>query len=166
MQSGEYTYEMQGSNPLRIKVSVRADRVDVYIDAISRTYWPQIRLFISFTDSRIEVVDLYGNNKGGPLHRQGLGALAVNTAIQFLRTLCPSTSRLAGHVYDQQDTSVEAQNARVAFWRAFSFEVTEPNAMGDQHLRGTLGALRYVADGKAMGEHPRMFDISLMTKTT
>jgi hypothetical protein len=157
MQPGEYKYEMQGDKPLAVTASVRINRLDVYIDPISRSPLPQIRLFISFTDTNIVVWDLYGNNKGGPLHRQGLGALAVNTAIQFLRVLCPEHATLGGHVYD-------AQRGRVTFWRRFKFQVTEPNAMGDQHLRGTLGALSYATDGNAMGEHPRIFDISLMTR--
>lgn len=165
MRPGEYRYEMQGGQYLVVTVSVRTDRLDVYIDTTERKPSHQIRLFISFTDSTIFIQDLYGNNKGGHLHRQGLGALAVNTAIQCLRTLCPDNAWVRGHVYDAQDTSIEAQNARVAFWREFNFEVTDPNAKGDQYIGGTLGALRYVTDGKVMGEHPRMFDISLMTKT-
>lgn len=162
MQLGVYRYEMVGAVPLRIRVSLRQDRLDVFIDAVGRSALPQIRLFVSYSDTSVHVWDLYGNNPGGPLHRKGLGALAVNTAIQFLRQVCPADASLRGHVTDAQDLSASAQEARAAFWRAFNFKVTEPTPEGDQYLRGDLGSLQYVS-GKALDEHPRWFDIALMT---
>lgn len=160
---GVYRHELRGEIPLRIKVEVREDRLDVFIDVVSTRALPQIRLFISYSADSVQFWDLYGNNAGGPLHRQGLGALAVNTALQFLRGRCDADAKLRGHVTDAQDLSREAQQARVAFWRAFNFQITDPTPEGDQYLRGTLGNLTFVTTGKALNEHPRIFDVAIMT---
>ena len=169
LHNGSYNFTFVGTSRIDVKVILqRGSNLDVLIYIDQANVHPAIRLFLSLCNTSVRVVDLYGNPPGSRWHRSGLGALAVNTAIQFLKQLYPPSVTLYGHVFDSKDFGLaeseqpERQEGRKAFWRTFGFEISSPDTRGDERLQGTIGALHLASTGLALGEHPRVFDISHM----
>ncbi|WP_024929702.1 hypothetical protein [Methylophilus sp. OH31] len=152
-----------------IKVNlVRESKLDIYIYVDEVFTDAAVRHFLSLGNNTVRIDDIYGAGPGSRWHRKGLGALAVNTAIQFLKTLYAPATTLHGHVYDAKDLNFpenerpKLQADRKAFWRTFGYEITAPNAQGDEYLCGTVGNLIAMDKGKVLGIHPRVLNIAQM----
>lgn len=169
LQSGTYTFTSSSNPQLDVKVELRSSsKIDIFVYVNAELSRPAITLFISLLSNSAIVNDLYGAMPGTKWHRKGLGALAVNTAIQFLKAIYPPTTTVGGHVFDAKDYELPEQDRpkrqedRKAFWRTFGFGISQPDLRGDEFLCGTVSELRVATIGSALGVHPRAFDISKM----
>lgn len=168
-QSGTYTYVFLGDEQVDITVALdQGYKLDVNI-FVGRSYsYPVVRHLLGLGNSCVRVIDIYGAGSNTRWHRQGLGALAVNTAIQFLKDIYPLTATLRGHVYDAkgfdlpEEERLLRQKDRKAFWRVFGYGITTPDSRGNEFLCGTIGDLKVLATGHVLGVHPRLFNIEEM----
>ncbi len=175
LKDGSYSITFPDTPQLDVKVVlVRRSMLEVLAYAYGDFTLPVVKLFLKldFYRNSVEVVDCYGSGSGNRFHRMGLGALAINVAIQFLKGTCDPAVEFHGHIFDAGDADlpdterVKRQEDRKAFWRKFGFGITEPDLKGEEHLCGTLGDLHVSDEGKVLGVHPRCFDIAAMSYTS
>lgn len=169
LQSGIYTFGFVAPPRIDLKVKLQhASSLDVFVYVNGDFFHPAVCHFVSLLNTGPNITDLNGTGPGTRWHRMGLGALAVNTAIQFLKAIYPPTATIRGHVFDAKDFELpeddrpKRQADRKAFWRTFGFNVAPSDARGDEHLCGGVGDLKVVTIGNTLGAHPRSFDISQM----
>ncbi|WP_284620560.1 hypothetical protein [Aquabacterium humicola] len=161
LRDGTYTTTLSGKSTVSVRVVLkRGWRLDVYLH-VGDDHRPAVTHFVSLGKQRVTVVDIFGNAPGSPWHRAGLSALAVNTAIQFLKVLYPPSTPIRGHIVGARDA--QRQEERRAFWRSFGFDITAPDRRSDEHLRGTVESVRLLP-GLVFGEHPRILDITTFTQ--
>lgn len=176
LENGTYTHTFDDRNtPITVTAELALNHeLSVYV-WVGRATIPSdaaVQIHLSLGQAYIKVDDLYGAVTGSKWHRQGLGALAVNTAIQFIRAVTPHSAALYGHVCDGKDMQFpEAERPKLrenrkAFWRTFGFRVTSPDARNNEFLCGTVGNLKVQTEGKVLGVHPRIFDIQEMQLTS
>lgn len=166
-KDGIYTYQLDGTLTVNIKVTLQRSRnldVEVYFGGLHTS--PIVRHYLSLNNHSVSVVDISGTGPNSKWHRKGLGAITVNTAIQFIKALYPSDAKLGGHVFDASDFKLSTnerivrQEERKAFWRTFGFKITPPDEIGDEFLCGKIGDLELLNTGLVLDRYPRVIPIN------
>lgn len=103
----------------------------------------------------ILIEDIQGNDYFTPFHRQGIGTLLINTAIQYLRTRLPETAHVTGQISDVGDPEDPelrelCRQVRAGFWHSFGFELC-PGEWGFHPIAARLSQLRLKSGGSPLG---------------
>ena len=128
---------------------------------------PDVRLYVQLNRSSVEFGALTGNGFDSPLHQQGFGTLAVNTAIQVLQDTYPSTFAVEGVLqYLNEDALDDLQRHELArlrrtFWNNFGMN-TLPASDDSQfeYLSGSVGKLKLQENGTIHDQFSRFVPLS------
>jgi hypothetical protein len=129
-----------------------------------------VQLVVGLYDDAVELGSLTGNGFDAPrFHRAGFGTLAVNLGIRALQATCGPLVSVHGVLSNTAEDSLAPEQrepleaARRAFWRRFGLAVVAVGEPPLDYLRGTVGGLRVVADGRLAGQFARDLDLREFT---
>lgn len=166
LQPGQYVWQHAGPPWIRICLLFVPSQVLEVKIAVQRAQGYDIRLSFGMCHDTVEFGELVGNGFDRPdLHRKGFGTLAVNIALQAIRSICPPAMRIEGLLSNVDEVGLPlaernrlAANRR-AFWRRFGVSVIT-NRQGEDHLDGAVGDLRIVRGGTVGGLGARVVPLS------
>lgn len=98
--------------------------------------FPSTNLIVQLTlevGHRIEILDLVGSGYYSGIQGQGYGRLAINTAIECLRLICPPETTVTGHISDMGDPDDSMARSecfirRNNFWESTGFSLNQPHS--------------------------------------
>ena len=128
---------------------------------------PNVRLYVQLNRSSVEFGALTGNGFDSPLHQQGFGTLAVNTAIQVLQDACPSTFKVEGILqYLNEDALDDLQRHELArrrrtFWKNFGMNTLRSRDDSQfEYLSGSVGKLKLHKNGTIHDQFSRFVPLN------